>query len=618
MAMNSTNVCGISPIYDYQEDGISYKFGGDLYCNGQITSAYYENIDSGTTSETSILSRNKYFVWGKDDLSDNDSVVINVSDDGGPVVLDSDDNEETVTRNEIYLVDIVMVDDTIAVLSDAGQIYTLGKNYNGTLGIESSDKFLNQLEPVLVQNDSSVVFQSIFALRDIDCFGALDTNNQFWIWGERSNGTAITLPTRLDDSGKKYNEDSIFVNSTEFLLKGVDNVFYKTTGDNSIESMTSIPSSAISASILTEDSNEYYLYINEDLELIGSDDLLTCRSKAGNLCSAERNRDLFNLSLGKLNEKSNTIGSAQYANFSNVSVYKLEHTIYESEIEDFEGTVDGWTATLNSTDGIDAEISRTNPPISEATETTSSDGVERVDPTKVLGRFKLDETVEKTYELGSAYANKEIELEFDFFEIDSWDFERFNVYLNDVLYTNDGFIHDNHETYTDTNDTGIYTLNLGSTYTTNSKYNDEKYHYKIKSTLDENGKVVVKFGVTTHDGAWGYAQSLSDESWAVDNVQIKVKETNEHFVCTMTGVDTQSQMYCWGEVGYNIPLLSTSLYDDAKIKNNYSVNSLNKLFITEEEDKTKQMSGDEFFDDGKLYLKYPAYIGGFDYPFYFK
>jgi len=80
----------------------------------------------------------------------------------------------------------------------------------------------------------------------------------------------------------------------------------------------------------------------------------------------------------------------------------------------------------------------------------------------------------------------------------------------------------------------------------------------------------------------------------------------------MTGVETASQMYCWGNVARSIPILSTSLYDVSKIS------TINKLFISQDGEKTNQMSYDEFFNDGKLYLKYPTYISGFDYPFYFR
>ena len=53
-------------------------------------------------------------------------------------------------------------------------------------------------------------------------------------------------------------------------------------------------------------------------------------------------------------------------------------------------------------------------------------------------------------------------------------------------------------------------------------------------------------------------------------------------------------------------------YDVAKI------DSINKLFITQKSDLSKQMSFDKFNYNNKLFLKYPTYISGFDYPFYFK
>ena len=113
------------------------------------------------------------------------------------------------------------------------------------------------------------------------------------------------------------------------------------------------------------------------------------------------------------------------------------------------------------------------------------------------------------------------------------------------------------------------------------------------------------------------AQPRNDESWGIDNIHIKVKETSKTFLCSMTGIASASQMYCWGNVGRSIPILSTSLYDVSKI------NTINKLFISQESDKTNRMSFINFNDEGNsdkgnLFLKYPTYIGGFDYPFYFK
>jgi hypothetical protein len=80
----------------------------------------------------------------------------------------------------------------------------------------------------------------------------------------------------------------------------------------------------------------------------------------------------------------------------------------------------------------------------------------------------------------------------------------------------------------------------------------------------------------------------------------------------MTGIGSSSQMYCWGNVGRSIPILSTSLYDVDKIS------TINKLFVTQESDVHTQMAFDNFNNSGNLFLKYPTYIGGFDYAFYFK
>jgi hypothetical protein len=136
--------------------------------------------------------------------------------------------------------------------------------------------------------------------------------------------------------------------------------------------------------------------------------------------------------------------------------------------------------------------------------------------------------------------------------------------------------------------------------------------------LDSLGNLKIRFstrGLKNNDmgyNGWSFAQSLGDESWGIDNIHIKVKETSKTFVCTMTGFGSASQMYCWGNVGRSIPILSTSLYDMSKI------DSINKLFISQESEKTKQMSFSNFDNSGNLFLRYPTYIGGFDYPFYFK
>jgi hypothetical protein len=925
MAMNSTNVCGITKIFEYTEGANTYKIGGDLYCNGSINRTYYEDLADNITPSP-ILRR-------------NDAIYT---------------NKETKIKNinAKYLVDIAMIEDTTAVLTDDGKIYTLGKNYKGALGIDKNyyiqsvlignDDYYVAQEPALVSVATSIVFKKIFALRDTRTFGAIDSNNLFYIWGER--GTSIyNKPTLL--SSTTFNPDAIFVNTNEFILRDLNKNYYKTTGTLGLQSINSsaLSGEPISISYYKDNNNkEYLLYIDENLKLhnstLSTSSLLSCKEPNETIDCDTNSKKVFDDSINYLNTTNNNV-SDKFANFTNVSVFKLDHQIEEryedfedktkdwvrihnggtastrflgrfaNEInsnktdfvnktfdfgienagkaitikfdfyeidswdgesfnvyvngntvftkqhwidsyywltsdggtsltindtygwgneekhqvtisatldsngkvrlgfsstldgnikdeswgvdniqivrnsdnfqlikEDFEGKVVGWNCGLTTFNGgtvgtnflgrysfdvdlvektfdygienankaitinfnfyeidtwdseyfriyingnlnqeqrysygtannggtsiaiegtlsysdekhsksisttldangriklgfsstLDEDVSNeswgvdnikitrssdnkilensdfemvsgwilktysdgnyinlistsTIVPTDIATETSSADVNIRIDPTRILGRFEIgNKSIEKTYNFGSAYANFEVDVEFDFYEIDTWDTEKFQIFVNNTMIREDRFVHNNHPHYTDTNDTGIFTLNFGALYTSNVHYNDEKYTYKFRANLNSSGQLVLKLRgmiLSTSESNYGPAlglQGLDDESWGIDNVRIKLKETNKKFVCAMTGVETASQMYCWGNVARSIPILSTSLYDVSKIS------TINKLFISQDGEKTNQMSYDEFFNDGKLYLKYPTYIGGFDYPFYFR
>ena len=780
MAMNNKFVCGISPIFDYYVSGIRYKVGGDLYCNGYVHSDYFE-LDTIGQTETSIMKKNKIVAAGKEDGIYNSSA--------------------------IYLKDIVMVDGTWILLSDTGTLYGVGSNEKGALGIGSTDQTIYTFTPQII-NPSGVTFKKIYALRDIKGFGALDSQNYFWIWGERVSGKIWNKPTILSNS-YKFNQDGIFVNSQDFVLKRVDNKYLRTYSDLSIRELN-VPATALSVSIYDVNTTEYVVYVDENMQLQGSSEFLNCRTKDFNTCLSTDNT-IFSTAFTELNTRNNIINNREYANFSNVGIFKsginkITVNYGDDYFEDFEnGLATGWNTNYIHDGG------------SIATKFLGRLGKNRINTDPSLDGAQQ---VYKTIDLGIINANKNVKITFDMYEIDSWDAneyggdnlngktESFYVYINDLNVAKDVYAVDSNYAGLDTK-SGTDLGNIANT----EGYNDEKHTYSFVTTLDANGKVKLGFGailgedyvnesfgidnmriskqienvsfssgvyfedfenelapdwivpqgpvpyttstsefykypIYTDSGtatkflgrfnrkdggsgviyhgnsnsteevykvfsfgsenankevkieydffridSWRYdtsytidrfysfinsqkiemypktspyngtlnniadTSSVSDykyhftqtayldsfgniklgfgayikdnhidnTSWGLDNVKFTLTgNTNPStsssdssasaipYICTMTGLGSASQMYCWGNTGRSIPILSTSLYDVSKIS------SINKLFITQEIDKTKQMAFDKFNNSGNLFLNYPTYIGGFDYPFYFK
>lgn len=573
MAMNSTNVCGISPIFDYYKSGEYFKFGGDLYCNGSLDPKYFEDISS-IAEKTSILKRNKDFYIGKADNKQNN-------------------------QGEKYLIDLAMVDETIAVLSSDGKIYTFGKNNKGSLGQNISDEnhISNSIEEVYLTNPSTR-FKKLFALRAIRCFGALDEDNRFWIWGERPDGSAIKAPYKLGEN--VYNKNAIFVNDTDFILKGLNNKFYRTYDISSVKQiLTSVPE-ILAVSINDKpDGTQEYLYIDGKRQLQGSaSKLKECRKKDDNRCNTSDSK-VFNDSLNELNKLYMSPKNQEYASFSNIAVFNVNKVDtryripFETQVENFENGYGVWKCLHNGYQKAycDYYTAHANNP--------------RI--TKFLGKFEqrnvLNSAV-RSYDFGRVHKNKKVRIKFDFIRIDDW---TSNVDFIQVVANAKPFA----KYYSSWRDnSGIKLPNLVQPYGRHNQ-NDRRITLEYETNLDDNGTLELKI-----EGKTNNFSHL--DSWGIDNVTIEDIDPSSRpiedkkYVCAMTGLGSKSQMYCWGEVGRSLPLLNTSLYDYTK------VDRMNKLFVNDNKDKKKQLFFDEFNKNGNLFLKYPVYIGGFDYEFYFK
>ncbi len=173
--------------------------------------------------------------------------------------------------------------------------------------------------------------------------------------------------------------------------------------------------------------------------------------------------------------------------------------------ENFENSSDGWDFATTNTDG---------------------------NATNFLGRFggsDGEEAVSKTYDFGVENAGKVVTIDFDMYEIDSWDDENFNLFINGEKVSSDTFSHFNRtwsHIATDEQDGGSELDNIGSS----GKYyldHDEAHHYTIEATIDENGELQLGFGSTLD-------QSLADESYGIDNITIKVGNDWDYSSLTTT------------------------------------------------------------------------------------
>jgi len=132
--------------------------------------------------------------------------------------------------------------------------------------------------------------------------------------------------------------------------------------------------------------------------------------------------------------------------------------------------------------------------------------------TSFLGQFggtSGNQSIFKTYNLTGNQT--QITVNFSFYEIDSWDYELFNVYFDDALIRQDEFKHNIEVAPAGTTDL----FGGASSPDTNygfSSWPDQGYGYTFTyATTATHFKL--GFGTTLNSG-------LSDESWGVDNIEI--------------------------------------------------------------------------------------------------
>jgi len=133
--------------------------------------------------------------------------------------------------------------------------------------------------------------------------------------------------------------------------------------------------------------------------------------------------------------------------------------------------------------------------------------------TTFLGRFGKNEGVGKLYTLSGLQTA--VTIEFDFYEIDSWDFENFNFYVNNSLVFSDQFKH-NREDFSQSPQMSAESLVFenddGNQNLAFSHWPEQAFHYSYTFNTSDTELLIGFRGTVT--------QSINDESWGIDNVLI--------------------------------------------------------------------------------------------------
>ena len=580
MAMNSKMVCGISPIFetnftlneDELEDEICgniskpkqdtndkdkkiVKSAGNLYCNGDINRSEFL-IENETTAE-SILRKNIEFDLNKNDLNQN--------------------------KDAIFLKDIAMIEDAILLLSDKGDLFTIGTNTNGVLGINSDDfNFYSKKAKINIDNLAKVKFVSIAATRDKNIFAAIDESDNFYIWGETFKGN-FTKPTIISSS-IKLSENYLLPQSETFVVRDNKGRFYYLNEENNLILIPTKTDEKMTSATVYKAGNSWKIaYVNNEGVLVSKESnsvALSCKNKDASSCTGV-DKTIFEDSLNSLNEPSIAVGNKYYAWFKNLSYFSPN--VFKNTKEDFENRV------LNSWKG-DFHNGRLNSQ-NIVSPFLGIFGKNHNNTNLNISILDGSQSISKNYSFVDA-KNSRTNIKIKIYELGIWNSSDFNIYINDNKVLSQAF----------NNSSNSKQISYDSSHTMNLK----EHIIDIKTQFDENGNLKLGFGAVLNSDA-------KNQGFGIASIEFNYeKDSSEPFLCTITGVKGLDQMYCWGNTGRSLPIINTGLYDINKIS------SVNRLFVTPKEDFEKQMAFDKFNKDGSLFLQYPTYINSFDYPFKFK
>jgi len=202
-----------------------------------------------------------------------------------------------------------------------------------------------------------------------------------------------------------------------------------------------------------------------------------------------------------------------------------------------------------------------------------------------LGRFS--NTTEGTEAVSKTYtglpANSKVWIEFDMLEMDNWQGQNFNVYVNGVLTVATQYFGTG--TDKDAWDGGIDLGDLSNSSNggnANTALKEEAHHYAIQATTDASGQIKLGFGMSTSSTNTNVLSS-SEASWAVDNMMIRSTAGSDSSSLSLAGLENGTYVLYTADANGNLSrnvsttvnvTSSESLISTAADANNASSNTV--------------------------------------------
>ncbi|EPA1954967.1 tandem-95 repeat protein [Vibrio alginolyticus] len=533
VAIDSVSYSGADGVFQDNGDG-TYTFSPNENFNGEVSLDVVVVDEDGATDSTTagitVLEVNDPPIAGATSYSVNEDEVITISSE--QLLANASDVEGDVA------IDSVSYSGSDGIFTDNGDgtfSFAPNENFNGDVSLDvvvtdedGATVATNANIDVLPVNDAPVSGDLAYS---VDEDGSITlSQEQLLAQAGDVDGDDLTAANLTVDGNATVvaNDDGSFTITPDADFNGdIDLSFNITDGDATIQATADLTVNPVN-----------------DLPTVGQPQFVTQEDTSFTFTEEQLLQNA-----GDIDGDNLTVENV--ASDSGTLVDNGDGTYTFAPNENFDGNVnvtfdvnDG-TATVPAEANIDVQSVVDMPELSIASDlviasdnfesgsngwnanTESSQGFETGDMLGRIGGTGGDEAVSKTYEIPSDV--NEVNISFSFYEIDSWDGESFQIFVGGEQLTtleNSAFrTQDGTTTLYDSDGNEVGEVIHGASQREGfSGWNDQAHQVNLTVPV-EDGQLQLGFGSTLN-------QSIPDESFGIDNIEITVADADYQIIGT--------------------------------------------------------------------------------------